>query len=129
MRLDELGYAELIRENIELDTLLVDFPHDKEFIMGIYDLILETVLCKSETIVVASNRYSTNFVRGKLLKLDKFHIEYVIDCWHKNTEMPRNVKKYLLAALFNAPSTADAYITAEVNHDMVSPGWGMANED
>lgn len=129
MRSDEMGYAELIRENIELDALLVYFPHDKEFIMGVYDLILETVLCKSEDIVVASNKYSTNFVKAKLLKLNKFHIEYVMDSWHKNTEMPRNVKKYLLATLFNAPSTADAYIRAEVNHDMASPEWGIANTD
>ena len=52
-----------------------------------------------------------------------------MDSWHKNTEMPRNVKKYLLATLFNAPSTADAYIRAEVNHDMASPEWGIANTD
>ena len=129
MRLDEMGYAELIRENIDLDSLLADFPHDKEFIMGIYDLILETVLCKSDTIVVASNKYSTNFVRAKLLKLNMFHIQYVMDCWKKNTELPRNVKKYLLATLFNAPSTCDAYITAEVNRDMASPNWPIANTD
>ena len=129
MRLDEMGYAELIRENIDLDSLLADFPHDKEFIMGIYDLILETVLCKSDTIVVASNKYSTNFVRAKLLKLNMFHIQYVMDCWKKNTELPRNVKKYLLATLFNAPSTCDAYITAEVNRDMASPNWPLANTD
>ena len=131
MRLDEMGYADLIRENIELDSLLIDFPHEKEFLTGLYDLILETVLCKSEDMVVASNRYSTNFVRGKLLKLNKFHIEYVMDCWHKNTELPRNVKKYLLAALFNAPSTCDAYITAEVNRDMANPAesYQIANID
>lgn len=129
MRLDEMGYAELIRENIDLDSLLADFPHDKEFIMGIYDLILETVLCKSDTIVVASNKYSTNFVRAKLLKLNMFHIQYVMDCWKKNTELPRNVKKYLLATLFNAPSTCDAYITAEVNRDMANPNWPIANTD
>ncbi len=86
MRLDEMGYAELIREIIDLDSLLADFPHDKDFIMGIYDLILETVLCKSDTIVVASNKYSTNFVRAKLLKLNMFHIQYVMDCWKKNTD-------------------------------------------
>ena len=34
-----------------------------------------------------------------------------------------------LATLFNAPSTADAYIRAEVNHDMASPEWGIANTD
>lgn len=115
---DEMGYAKLIKSNIELDVLKEQYPYDKEFLDGIYDLILETVLCKSNTIVVASNKYSTNFVRGKLLKLNMFHIQYVMDCWKNLTDVPRNVKKYLLAALFNAPSTSDAYIRAEVNRDI-----------
>ncbi len=118
---DEMGYAELIRDNLDMDSLMTEYPHDKEFLQGVYDLILETVLCKSDTIIVASNRYSTNFVKAKLLKLNKFHIEYVMDCWSKLTDVPRNVKKYLLATLFNAPSTSDAFIRAEVNRDMYNP--------
>lgn len=120
LRMDEIGYAQLIRDNIELDCLKQRYPYDTEFLDGVYDLILETVLCKSETIVVASNEYSTNFVRGKLLKLNSSHIEYVLSSWKKNAEKPRNVKKYLLAALFNAPSTIDAYFTAEYNHDVAT---------
>ncbi len=114
---NEMGYAELIRENIALDTMLERYPQDQDFIQGLYDLILETVLCKSDKIVIASNEYTTNFVRGKLLKLNNMHIEYIMDSWRKNSERPRNVKKYLLAALFNAPSTMDASIQADFNHD------------
>ena len=114
---DEMGYANIIRENISLDTLMERYPCDRDFLQGIYDLILETVLTTSDYIVVASNQYSSNFVRGKLLKLDSMHIEYVLSCWRENAERPRNVKKYLLAALFNAPSTMDAYYQAEYNHD------------
>ena len=115
-----MGYAQLIKDNIELDTLLERYPLDRDFIMGLYELILETVLCKSDEIVIASNRYSANFVKGKLLKLNFFHMQYVMDCWHKNTAKPNNVKKYLLASLFNAVSTMDAFYTAEVNHDMAN---------
>ena len=118
IRSDEIGYAKLIKDNIALDILLERYPFDKEFLEGVYDLILETVLCKSDTIVVASNEYSTNFVRSKLLKLNSMHIEYVLDSWKNNIEKPRNIKKYLLAVLFNAPSTIDAFYQAEVNHDM-----------
>ncbi|MBQ3795976.1 MAG: replication initiator protein A [Butyrivibrio sp.] len=117
---DEMGYAQLIKSNIELDTLLERYPRDRDFIMGLYELILETVICKSDEIVIASNRYSANFVKGKLLKLNFFHIQYVMDCWQKNTSKPNNVKKYLLASLFNAVSTMDAFYTAEVNHDMAN---------
>lgn len=121
MRMDEIGYAELIKDNIELDILLQRNPYDAEFIQGVYELILETVLCKSESIVISSNKYSTNFVRGKLLKLKAEHIEYVLESWKRNTNKPRNVKKYLLATLFNAPSTIDPFYRAEVNYDMAHP--------
>ncbi len=114
---DEMGYAAVIRENIELDSLKERFPSDADFIQGLYDLILETVLTKSDTIVVASNEYSANFVRGKLLKLNYYHIKYVLNSWKSKVDKPRNIRKYLLAALFNAPSTLGANKQVEINHD------------
>ena len=57
-------------------------------------------------------------VRNRFLKLGYEHIEYVLDCLDANTTRVRNIKKYLLAALFNAPSTMKGYYQAEVNHDM-----------
>ena len=54
----------------------------------------------------------------KLLKLNYSHIEYVLECMDKNTTKVRNIKQYLLAALFNAPSTIGSYYKAEVNHDI-----------
>lgn len=121
MRLDMMDeasiYSEIIKENIEYDILVQNRNFDKEILDGLFDLILETVLNKNETIVIASNEYSTNFVKGKMLKLTSSHIEYVIDCFTSNTTKVKNVKKYLLAALFNAPSTIGSYYQAEVNHD------------
>ena len=55
--------------------------------------------------------------KGKLLKLNSGHIEYVMDCFKGNTTKVKNIKKYLLAALFNAPTTISGYYQAEVNHD------------
>jgi hypothetical protein len=43
-----------------------------------------------------------------------------MDCLKNNTSDIRNIKKYLLAVLFNAPSTMDSYYTALVAHDMAS---------
>lgn len=52
-----------------------------------------------------------------LLRMDE-NIEYVLHCMSGNTSKVKNIKKYLLAALFNAPSTMNGYYQAEVNHDM-----------
>ena len=112
------AYTELIRENLDFEILLERYPYDRELLEGIFDLILETVLCKNKTVVVASNEYPAELVRSKFLKLTSAHVQYAMDCMRTNTTKVHNIKKYLLAALFNAPSTISGYYQAEVNHDM-----------
>jgi len=119
VNVDEMSrYAEIIRENIALEELLYRNPSEQEMIQGIFDLILETVLYQGECIVIASNSYLAQLVKSKFLKLTYFHVNYVLDCMKRNTTRVRNIKKYLLAALFNAPTTIGGYYQAEVNHDM-----------
>ena len=115
---DAEAYEQLIRKNIGYEDLLIAHPYDQELIEGIVALILETVLTHGETIVIASNRYPVMVVKSKLLKLTYSHIEYVLFCLKRNTTKVNNIKKYLLAVLFNAPSTISGYYQAEVNHDM-----------
>lgn len=112
------AYAEIIKGNIEYDALLQANKYDEELVQGIFELILETVVSQSETILIASERYPAALVKSKFLKLNYMHIDYVISCMKKNTTKVKNIKKYLLATLFNAPSTIDGYYRAEVNHDM-----------
>jgi len=116
-------YAELIRENIELDCLLERYPFDVEILEGIFDLILETVLSTSGSIHIAKNNFPIQLVKSKFLKLNSSHIEYVMESLKGTTSKVRNIKKYLLAALFNAPSTIGSYYQAEVNHDMPQFAW------
>ena len=111
-------YSELIKENISYDILLERYPYEKEMLEGIFELILEVVLTQGDNILIASNQYPSQLVRSKFLKLDSMHVEYVLDCLRGNTKKVKNIKKYLLAALFNAPSTIKGYYQAQVNHDM-----------
>ena len=111
-------YGALIRKNIDYDSLMIAHAPDSRLIHGIYELILETVLCQNDRILIASSWYPADLVKSRLLKLEYAHIEYVLECFTKNTTKVKNIKKYLLAALFNAPSTIDGYYLAEVNHDM-----------
>ena len=117
--MDEMRvYEEIIKENISYGDLLIAHPLERETIEGIMQLILETVLNKSQTMLIASNTYPAALVKSKFLKLGYYHIEYVLGCLSNSTTKVKNIKKYLLAALFNAPSTMDSYYRAEVNHDM-----------
>lgn len=119
MGYDEMdAYREIIKENIEYDILTVKLKPDIAMLDEIVDLLTETVCTKKESVIIAGDVYPAAVVKSKLLKLNAEHIEYVIDCMKSNTTEVRNIKKYLLAALFNAPSTMDSYYTARVNHDL-----------
>ena len=117
-------YREIIRENIEYDTLTQDPKMDKERLDEIVDLMLETVCSARKTLRIAGDDYPAELVKSKFLKLNSSHIEFVMDCMRENTTKIRNIKQYLRAVLFNAPSTIDNYYTALVAHDMASPDWG-----
>ena len=82
------------------------------------DLLVETVCSARTTIRIAGDDYPADLVKSKLMKLNSSHMEFVFDCISKNTTEIRNIKKYLLAVLFNAPSTINGYYTALVAHDM-----------
>ena len=115
--MDVNAYAELIRDNLELDILIQRSPFEKDILEGIYELVLETVLNQGDSIIIASNKYPMSLVRSKFMKLDASHVEYVMDCLKANTTKVRNIRKYMLATLFNAPVTIGSYYQAEVNHD------------
>ncbi len=111
-------YRDIIKENIEYDHLLHHSKIDREELDGIVELLVETVCTARKTIRVAGDDYPAELVKAKLLKLNSGHIEFVMDCMRENTTKIRNIKKYLLAVLFNAPSTMGSYYTALVAHDM-----------
>ena len=113
-------YRDLILENIDYDVLASD-PHvDREQLDEIVDLLQETVCSTRSRIRVAGNDYPAEVVRSKLLKLNSEHIRFVMDCLKQNTTRIRNIRQYLLATLFNAPSTMNSYYTALVAHDMAA---------
>ena len=56
-------------------------------------------------------------VKSRFLKLNSSHIEYVLEAMNKNPSDIRNIRAYLLTALYNASLTIDNYYSALVNHD------------
>ena len=111
-------YREIIKENIEYDTMKDNFPYDYERLDEIVELMAETLASKKATFCIAGDTYPASTVKFKLLRINSLHIQYVFECLNKNTTEVRNIKKYLLATLFNAPSTMGSYYKAQVNRDM-----------
>ena len=117
------NYRELILENIEYDYLCREFSTYREDLDEIVELMVETVCAKRKTTRIAGSDFPHEVVRSRFLKLDSEHIRFVMDGMQKNTTEVRNMKQYLLAVLFNAPTTISNHYTVQVNHDMNAGGW------
>ena len=120
---DEIdGYRELVKENIEYEYLVDSDPHKRGLIEEILNLIVDTIVVRRKQIRIGNVEYPFELVKGKLLKLNVSHIQYVLECMEKNCSKIHNIKSYLLTALYNAPNTIGNYYQAEVNHDMYGGG-------
>lgn len=107
-------YREVIAENISYDLLKTQV--DSEDLDEILELVVETVCSNQETIRVAGSNFPHDVVKSRLLKLNDEHIRFVIHCIKENTTKIRNIKQYLLTALFNAPVTISNYHSALFNY-------------
>ena len=123
MSVEEMqSYRDLVLENIEYDHLCREFSTYREDLDEIVELIVETVCARRKTTRIAGADFPHEVVRSRFLKLDSSHIEYVLDRMRENTTYVRNIKKYLLAALYNAPATIGSYYTSLVSHDLYGGG-------
>lgn len=111
-------YTKMVKDNIDYDVLISRHYLEKSMIDGMVNLIVETIISENDYIIISSTKFPKETVKSRFSKLDISHIEYVLECMNHNTTNIKNIKKYLLAALYNAPTTIDSYYKARVQHDM-----------
>ncbi len=112
------AYQDVIYGNIDYDVLVSRPDIDREQLEEIAQLIVDTVCTARKTIRISRDDFPAEVVKSRFLKLDSNHILFVMDGMKENTTKIRNIKKYLLAALYNAPVTMNSYYAARVQHDM-----------
>ena len=105
-----------VEYQIDYDALLEDSNLNTAQLGEIVELITETLCSGKKFISVGGEDYPAEVIKSRLKKLNSSHIEYVLCCLKKTTTPIRNIRKYLLTALYNAPATMDSYNTAEFNH-------------
>lgn len=120
-------YRDLIRENIEYDILAKNNPADRIRLDELVELMLDTVCSKRSSIRIAGDEFPTEVVKSRFLKLEAQHIQYVLDSLKDNPPHIHNIKKYLLAALYNAPLTIENYYATQINHDLYGRNRGDVN--
>ena len=111
---------EYFSRSLEIELLLRLYPDDEDTIYQIVDLLVDTCDSKRKLIRIAGDDKPAEVVLSRLKKLNADHICFVLDCLAANTSPIRNMKQYLLAALFNAPTTIQLYYQNKVNHDLAA---------
>lgn len=114
-------YKELIYSNIDYGELIAQNESERNKIDEIVENMLEMLCCTAPSIKISGNEVSTKVVHSRVLKIDSSHIEYILLCLKRNTTKVRNIKAYLRAVIYNAPSTMDIFFDADVNNALFSP--------
>ena len=115
---ERTSYRNYLNSQLDMEIMYERYPYDRETLDAIMDLMLDVVCSKRRTIRIAGDDKPVNVVKSQFLKINSMHLEYVMDCMKKNRAKVRNIKQYLLAAIYNAPLTMQSYYQAWVNNDM-----------
>lgn len=115
---ERASYRNYLNSQLDMEIMYERYPYDRETLDAIMDLMLDVVCSKRKTIRIAGDDKPVSVVKSQFLKVNSMHLEYVMDCMKKNPAKVRNIKQYLLAAIYNAPLTMESYYQAWVNNDM-----------
>ena len=107
-----------VDEAICYDRLCERFS--REDVDEVAELITDVLCTTRSTMRVGGETLPAAQVKDRFSRLDLSHLEYVFDCLRRNTTQVRNIRAYLLTALYNAPVTISNYYQAEVQHDFGS---------
>ena len=113
------AYIEIIKENIEYDHhMKYDEINDRELYDELFELICEVVCVNHKTVRIAGEDYPYELVKSRFLKLNGSHLEYVIDRMKNVNAKIKNIKAYMITALYNAPNTMNHFYQQEVRCDL-----------
>lgn len=111
-------YFSILKENISYEDFCANNPGEKSQIDELLSIMLDVICSTKPTIRANGEEYPKELVKSVFLKLDEGHIDYVLTALKKNKTEVRNIRAYLITALYNAPQTIGSYYQAWVNHDL-----------
>lgn len=123
------SYDSYLWDSLEMEILLGDSPADRDLLMELYGLICDTVNSHRKSIRIAGDDKPASIVRSQFLKPTREHLSYVLDAIKTNTTQVRDMKQYLLAALYNAVFTLNSHYAAQVSHDFAVEGFSVSRQE
>ena len=123
---EKMKNRELLEEyfshSLEIDLLLRLYPDDEDTLYQIVNLLVDTCATNRKLLHIAGDDKPAEVVRSRFMKLNADHIKFVLKCLAENSSPIRNMKQYLLASLYNAPTTMQLYYQNQTNHDLAKRG-------
>ena len=113
-------YRRYFREELGIDELKAEYPSNADMIEELFELIVDTVCSSRSFIRIGKENLPAEIVRSRMMKLNAEHIRYLISCLNENTTKIRDIRQYLLTALYNAPATISSYYNQLVQYDMAN---------
>ena len=113
---------EYFSQALEVDLLLRLCPDDEDTIYQIVNLLVDTCATNRKLLHIAGDDKPAEVVRSRFMKLNADHIRFVLKCLAENSSPIRNMKQYLLASLYNAPTTMQLSYQNQTNHDLAMRG-------
>ena len=121
---EKMKNRELLEEyfsrSLEMDLLLRLYPDDEDTLYQIVNLLVDTCATNRKTLRIAGDDKPAEVVRSRFMKLNADHIRFVLKCLAENSSPIRNMKQYLLASLYNAPTTMQLSYQNQTNHDLAN---------
>ena len=109
---------EYFSHSLEMNLLLRLYPDDEDTLYQIVNLLVDTCATNRKTLRIAGDDKPAEVVRSRFMKLNADHIHFVLKCLAENSSPIRNMKQYLLASLYNAPTTMQLSYQNQTNHDL-----------
>ena len=123
---EKMKNRELLEEyfsrSLEIDLLLRLYPDDEDTLYQIVNLLVDTCATNRKLLHIAGDDKPAEVVRSRFMKLNADHIRFVLKCLAENSNPIRNMKQYLLASLYNAPTTMQLSYQNQTNHDLAMRG-------
>ena len=123
---EKMKNRELLEEyfshSLEIDLLLRLYPDDEDALYQIVNLLVDTCATNRKLLHIAGDDKPAEVVRSRFMKLNADHIRFVLKCLAENSSPIRNMKQYLLASLYNAPTTMQLSYQNQTNHDLAMRG-------
>ena len=109
---------ETVKDQIGYDALCPEYGQER--VDQIVEIMTDMLASKRKSVMISGVRLPADVVKSVFRKLTMFHIQYVFECLDDTETRIKNIRRYLIATLYNAPSTMTEYYNNRIRADQAA---------